>query len=286
MPSISGCGARLFYSVEGSGVPVILLHGSAASGAQWKPLVRHLRNHWKVVVPDLPGYGSSQAPVLNDACGFEAHALAILDLIDHLGGRAHVVGHSMGGAVAMRLAIGAPESILSLSVIEPATFHLLRAGDGADRALFNEIQLLSRDISVSARDDNPTEGVRRFIDYWSESGTWSLMHSSQRIKASQSLGRVINDFSAAFSENWPVEVCSELDMPILAVMGMQGPAPAQRTAEIIAEAVPSAQLRLVVDGGHMAPVTHSAIVNTMIGEFLDNAGRAQSEYRVSTMHAA
>ena len=149
MPSIEACGARLFYSVEGNGTPVVLLHGSAASGAQWKPMVRHLSKRWKVIVPDMPGYGSSQAPVMKDVRGFEAYALAILELIEHLGGRAHVVGHSMGGAVAMRLAVGAPESILSLSVVEPASFHLLRAGEGADRALFNEIQFLSRGISAS-----------------------------------------------------------------------------------------------------------------------------------------
>lgn len=286
MPSIDACGARLFYSVEGSGTPVILLHGSATTGAQWKPLARHLSSRWKVVVPDLPGYGSSQVPVMTDANGFEAYALAILDLIEHLGGRAHVVGHSMGGAVAMRLAIGAPRSILSLCVIEPATFHLLRAGDSADRALFNEIQFLSRGISASVLDGNPTEGVRRFIDYWNEAGTWSLMHSSQRIKASQSLGRVIDDFSAGFAETWPLELCGELDMPVLAVMGMQGPTPAQRTTEIIAEAVPGAQLRMVADGGHMVPVTHPAIINAMIGEFIAGAGRARSEYRISPRRAA
>ena len=286
MPSIEACGARLFYSVEGNGTPVVLLHGSAASGAQWKPMARHLSKRWKVIVPDLPGYGSSQAPVVKNVRGFEAYALAILDLIEHLGGRAHVVGHSMGGAVAMRLAVGAPESILSLSVIEPASFHLLRAGEGADRALFNEIQFLSRGISASVLDGNPTEGVRRFIDYWNEAGTWSLMHSSQRIKASQSLGRVIDDFSAGFAENWPIEICSELDIPVLAVMGMQGPAPAQRTTEIIAETVPGAKLRMVADGGHMVPVTHPAIINAMVGEFLAGAGKARSEYRVSHKRAA
>lgn len=286
MPSISGCGARLFYSVEGNGTPVILLHGSAATGAQWKPLVRHLAKRWKVVVPDLPGYGNSQAPVMKDGTGFEAYALAILDLIEHLGGRAHVVGHSMGGAVAMRLAIGAPESILSLSVIEPATFHLLRAGNPTDRALFNEIQFLSRSISGAVQNGNPTEGIRGFIDYWNEVGTWSLMHSCQRIKASQNLGRVMEDFSASLAETWPADICSELDMPVLAVMGMQGPAPAQRTTEIIAEAIPGAQLGLVTDGGHMMPTTHPEKINAMIGEFLANVCRVRPEYRISRRYAA
>lgn len=277
MASIKACGARMFYSEHGSGTPVILLHASASNGGQWKTLVNQLSQRWKVIVPDLPGYGGSQDPVAAGCRGLEPHALAVLDLIDHFGGRAHVVGHSTGGAVAMRLAVGVPECLHSLTVIEPTCFHLLRAGTAEDQELFGEIQSLSRRIAAAAVDGEVTAGMRRFVDYWNGEGAWAMMQSSQRIKASQCIGRVMADFSAGLAENWSVEQIRELFSPLVVISGTESPAPAQRTSEVIAGASSNSRHNIIAGAGHMLTLTHPMETASAIIRALSSAAETDCE---------
>ena len=274
MANIKTCGARLFYSEHGSGTPVILLHASASNGGQWKSLVNHLSRRWKVIVPDLPGYGGSQDPVAAGFRGLESHALAVLDLIEHFGGHAHVVGHSMGGSVAMRLAVGVPECLQSLTVIEPTCFHLLRAGNSTDQDLFGEIQSLSRRVAAAAVDGEVNVGMRRFVDYWNGQGTWAMMQPSQRIKAAQRIGRVTADFSAGLAENWSVEQLRELLSPLVVISGTASPEPAKRTAEVIAGATTNSRHQIITGAGHMLPLTHSMETAALISRTLSGAAAA------------
>ncbi len=275
MANIKACGARLFYSEHGSGAPVILLHASASNGCQWKSLVNQLSQRWKVIVPDLPGYGGSQDPVAAGCRGLEPQALAVLDLIDHFGGQAHVVGHSMGGAVAMRLAVGVPECLRSLTLIEPTCFHLLRSGSREDQELFGEIQSLSRRIAAAAVDGEVNAGMRRFIDYWNGQGAWAMMQSSQRIKASQYIGRIMADFAAGLAENWSVEQIRELLSPLVVISGTESPAPALRAAEVIVGAASGSKHHSIAGAGHMLPSTHSVETAALVARSLSNAAATE-----------
>ena len=286
MANIKACGARLFYSEHGSGTPVILLHASASNGGQWKSLVDQLSPRWKVIVPDLPGYGGSQDSVAAGCRGLEPQALAILDLIDHFGGQAHVVGHSMGGAVAMRLAVGVPECLRSLTVIEPTCFHLLRSGSKGDQELFAEIQSLSRRIAAAAVDGEVNAGMRRFVDYWNGQGAWAMMPSSQRVKTSQYIGRVMADFSAGLAENWPVEQMRELLSPLVVISGTESPAPALRTAKVIADAASGSKHHSIAGAGHMLPLTHSMETSALVARSLGSAAATEDNLSEGLKKAA
>ena len=62
MPSIEIEGARIAYAEAGRGETVLLLHSSASSSAQWRALTEILRGRWRVLAPDLPGYGQTDQP--------------------------------------------------------------------------------------------------------------------------------------------------------------------------------------------------------------------------------
>ncbi len=103
----------------GAGPPVILLHGLFGSGANLGALSRALRNHFSVYSLDLPGHGRSEwlrpltTSAMTAAVGdwLEGHAAC---------GCAHVVGHSLGGKVAMELALSRPSRVTSLTVVDIA----------------------------------------------------------------------------------------------------------------------------------------------------------------------
>jgi pimeloyl-ACP methyl ester carboxylesterase len=100
---------------------LVLIHGFLESHRTWDDLVDDLAERFHVIAPDLPGFGESEKPnPARYAYGIEAHAEAIADLIAAFGvGRASVVGHAMGGAIAMTLAATHPELVQRL-VLEDA----------------------------------------------------------------------------------------------------------------------------------------------------------------------
>jgi pimeloyl-ACP methyl ester carboxylesterase len=102
-------GCRLRYLVAGEGEPLVLVHGLGGAAANWLALAPLLLPGRRLLVPELPGHGGSEplpaAPSLN------AYADRIALLLD---GPAAVVGHSLGGAISLRLALRRPELVSAL----------------------------------------------------------------------------------------------------------------------------------------------------------------------------
>jgi pimeloyl-ACP methyl ester carboxylesterase len=110
--------AHLNYHREGSGPPLVLVHGIAATWQCWKPIIPALATKHDVIAPDLPGFGASLAFGI-DQPSVPHFAQSILDLLDSLGvDEFHVAGNSLGGAVAIELTKSG--RVLSLTGISPA----------------------------------------------------------------------------------------------------------------------------------------------------------------------
>jgi pimeloyl-ACP methyl ester carboxylesterase len=94
-------GHRVIYRVAGSGPPVVLIHGMVNSSRHWESVALRLADHYTVIAPDLIGHGDSATPRGDYSLG--AHAAGIRDLLAAIGvDRATIVGHSLGGGVAMQ----------------------------------------------------------------------------------------------------------------------------------------------------------------------------------------
>ena len=101
-------GHRVYFNIAGQGPAVVLIHGVAGRASQWDQVVGPLAESHTVVAPDLLGHGDSAKPRGDYSLG--AHASGIRDLLVGLGiERASVVGHSLGGGIAMQFAYQFPE---------------------------------------------------------------------------------------------------------------------------------------------------------------------------------
>ncbi|MDZ7782129.1 MAG: alpha/beta fold hydrolase [Halioglobus sp.] len=151
-------GARLdlYTRRSGEGPPVVLLHGLFGSGANLGALARSLRDGYTVLAPDLPGHGRSPPLVRYDLPGMAATLSAWLQREDV--GSVHLVGHSLGGKIAMQLALEYPAQVRSLMVADiapvsyparhDAVFAGLAAVDAANCHSRDEADaLLRREIS-------------------------------------------------------------------------------------------------------------------------------------------
>lgn len=140
-------GKKVFVAETGEGAPVLLLHGGGpgASGvSNYSRNIAPLAREYRVIVPDLPGYGRSGKGIdLTDPFG--ALATGIRGVLDQLGlDKAHFVGNSYGGACALRLALDTPERVDRMVLMGPG-------GIGTTRAL-------------------PTPGLNSLLNYYSGDG--------------------------------------------------------------------------------------------------------------------
>lgn len=116
MPLVRSGDADISYSVTGAGVPVLLIMGLAADSAMWVMQLPALQAHYRVITFDNRGVGASSAPP--GAYSMEEMAADALAVMDAAGAeRAHVVGISMGGAIAQHVALKAPERVRSLVLV-------------------------------------------------------------------------------------------------------------------------------------------------------------------------
>lgn len=127
MPKFSLEGRPLYYMDRGKGAAVVLLHSYLANAFMWTPQIRALEQHYRVIVPDLWGHGSSGAlpEGVDDLTALTGHMRSLLDSLDLE--TFFVVGQSVGGMLAAELAFTAPERVNGLVLMgtylgqEPAT---------------------------------------------------------------------------------------------------------------------------------------------------------------------
>jgi len=124
MREVGSNGSKVHYRVRGVGEPVLLIHGLGSSGADWALQVSALERDFRVIVPDLPGCGHSERR--SDACTIENFADSLWSLVDDIDEpRVNIVGYSLGGAVALEMALQRPDAVPRLALINTlATYRV------------------------------------------------------------------------------------------------------------------------------------------------------------------
>jgi pimeloyl-ACP methyl ester carboxylesterase len=106
----------VIYRIAGQGPPLVLIHGMLNSSRHWEAVALELADHYTVIAPDLIGHGDSGTPRGDYSLG--AHAASIRDLLAAIGiDRASIVGHSLGGGVAMQFFYQFPQRVQRLVLI-------------------------------------------------------------------------------------------------------------------------------------------------------------------------
>lgn len=117
---VSTTAGRVSTIQAGVGEPVVMIHGLGATKASFLPTINALAPSYRAIALDLPGFGDAQKP-LRAAYDAPFFARSVIDVLDELGlARVHLMGHSLGGRVALEVALRNPKRLQSMTLITPS----------------------------------------------------------------------------------------------------------------------------------------------------------------------
>jgi pimeloyl-ACP methyl ester carboxylesterase len=254
-------GARIHYERSGTGFSVLVIHAGIADSRMWEPQATAFASTFDMIRPDLRGFGDTELPPAPYS------SLAdVVALLDHLEiDRAHVVGCSMGGTLAIDLALEHPQRVARL-VLVAAGVSGSNLGSG-DAALFTEIEEADKAGDMDAV--NRAE-VRLWVD--GPRRREGSAPATVRALVLDMNGRSLHtDWSSA--ESVPIDRpaigrLSEIAAPTLVVVGDEDLPHCHANADLITSKVPGARKVVIKDAAHLPSLERPEEFNRIVLDFL------------------
>ena len=269
--AVESDGRNIDYIDVGEGPPVLLIPPGGSSASVFRAVLEALAGRFHLAAVNPAGYGATGRwhEARPKSLGYEARAAA--RVIGLHGGPAHVIGHSFGGAVALRMAVESPALLRALVLIEPASYQLLAAA--GERPLFEEVESINMRFVERVEAGDLDAGFRGYIDYYGGGpGTWAAMPERGRDRLLANAPALAAELHAVQYDQVSPDDLAGIDLPTLVIAGGDTIPAHRRIAELAATLIPGARMTEVTGAGHMVAVTHPEETTTLVEQFLANAG--------------
>ncbi len=293
VPLSSGITLNVAAAGPDDAPPVILLHGFPESHRTWRDIAPRLSDRFRLIMPDLRGFGGSDRPEDLDAYRTDKLLGDLFALADVLGvGEFALVGHDWGGAVAWAAAIAGNPRITRLAIVNsphPFIFQKSLIDDPPQRAASQYItafrtpgfekavekngydwffeKTFGGHVALSLIDDSEKA---RYIADWSRPGALAAMlnwyRASQMVVPPPGAGAPLPDWLLRFSK--------KIAIPTLVVWGMRDPALLPVQLEHLDEVVENVRIVRLAGAGHFAPWEAAEDVANALAPFLAGEGVA------------
>jgi pimeloyl-ACP methyl ester carboxylesterase len=273
-------GHRVRYRIGGDGPVILLIHGITGSSAQWETTMELLESDYTVIAPDLLGHGESAKPRGDYSLG--AYASGLRDLLAWLEmPAATVVGHSLGGGIAMQFAYQFPERCERLGLVNSGGLGrevniLLRAAalPGAELVLPLIAANWSRSIGVGVSDLVGRLGLRVGSDIAEMArGYASLIDGEARSAFLHTLRAVIEPGGQRVNAADRLYLAEEV--PTLIIWGERDPMIPVKHAHTAHEAMPGSRLEIFSDAGHFSQLDEPVRFAGVLAAFMDETEPAR-----------
>ena len=208
---------------------ILAIHGSASSGKQWRGLQTRTAPQMRCIAPTTPDA---------DAGTRLAHLKNALGDADQV----HVIAHSFGASLAMKLVNDCPDRIATVTLYDP----VVRLHDG----MADDLQAVFDDMIRHG----PETGTEVFLDFWAGPGDWARSTDRRRASLIARYASVLNDFGQMAAGDW-VPSDAVFSGPMTILSGDTSPTVIQSTAGYLAKTYPQAQSHILPGFNHMTPLT-------------------------------
>lgn len=258
-------GLKVSYVVQGEGTPLLLIHGIPVWGYLWKDCIEALSGQFKVIVPDLVGYGySDQRDNFDRSIKVQSRILS--QLIDQLGvENLYVVGHDIGGAVAQRFVVDHADRVLKWVLMDSVLFDswpadpMVRLGNPKQHYSNKGDELARKFIErLPAGIHHKERATPEMLEGWmkpymTEEGKLSLIRNAAALNTNHTM-ELLDDLKA-------------LTQPMMLVWAAKDQFQPLATAERFKAEYPASQLHIVEDSDHFLPLEKPDDVARILTDF-------------------
>jgi pimeloyl-ACP methyl ester carboxylesterase len=264
MPILNAHNADIYYEETGAGEAVVFLHGYTGSGKDWSNQVAVVSPKYRAITVDCRGHGKSSAPTSEEDYSIKISSEDVYALLSKLGiEKCCLVGHSMGGFMALQFAFDHPDRVTGLVLVDTSSGEFERTPGFAElRAKLDELA--------------QNEGMEAAFEYDSANNPMRIerykKHPEQRETAHRKMLQTSVDgyiYVARSFGTWePVTSrLGEITVPTLIFWGDED-APFQKPSETLRDSIPNAELVTVAGVGHSPHEEAPDIVNETLMKFL------------------
>ena len=247
---------------------VLLIHSGGFTSRQWRKLAEMLAPEYRVLAPDLLGYGETGPWPDGTPFHFRQDVDFLESLLDEDGAPAHLVGHSYGGFLALQLALRRPDLVRSIAAYEPVAFGILDEIEDADAR--SALSLVRPEWQPDATGtDEPW--LRAFVEWWNGPGAWDRLNEETRA-AFRTVGwKMFQEVITLAADQTDRATYATITVPTLILGGADSPLAERRVVEKLGNALPRGTARFFEGVGHMGPISHATLVNAAIAKHLQSA---------------
>jgi len=256
MPTIEIDGGELYFALSGRGAQdILLVHGSGGDHTIWSYQVKELREGFSVAAIDLSGHGRS---TFREGDGLEVYTQDVLAVLERLSPDTFLVGHSLGGAVVLNVALRHPERLGGIGLI----------GTGARLRVLPELLKLVEDDFTKAVDlllewafsgDAPPELVAKARERMRANGQRALQRDLLTCDGFDVMGKL-----------------DQIRVPALIICGREDRLTPVKYSEYLRDHIPDATLHIIEGAGHMVMLERPREVSRAIEDFLKARGQGPS----------
>jgi pimeloyl-ACP methyl ester carboxylesterase len=262
MPTLDVDGVSLHVRERGTGETVLLLHSAGNTGAQWAALGDALGDGFRLLAPDLYDCGATSGWTQNREMGYDDVARLLSPLLQQ-NGPLHLVGHSFGGGVALRLASAYPGCLRTLTLIEPGAYQLLHEAGRND--LWIGFQRVKEDFQRAVTEGDLDAAWALFFEaYCSHLAPWRELPETMRQAIKKKTPDQLRVYGAQASNPTRLSDIRRLHCPTLVIHGQNTQEPERVVCELIATNASLGRIAQVPEAGHMAPLTHPQSVAELL----------------------
>lgn len=260
-------GGRIDYDESGAGPTVVLVPGSCATGAAWRPVMAEWGGRFRCVTTSLLGYGGTAERRTTSDPSIVHEAEAVEAVIRRAGGEVHLVGHSFGGLVAVAVALRKAVPLASLTVLEAPAMELLREHT-EDAEHLRAFQAMNATY-FAAFERGETEAVGTMIDFYGGAGTYASWPVRVRAYAAETAAVNILDWQSAYAFPLTVNALSAIDVPALVLWGGASHPAAQQANARLGQCIRGAATGAIAGAAHFMIATHAREVARMVDSHIE-----------------
>ncbi len=258
-------GYPMAYVEQGSGAPLVLVHGSFSDYRYWEPQMEAFAAGRRVFAPSLRHYFPEIWDGKGDDFSIVQHADDVAAFVRALGlGKVDLLGHSRGGAVVLEVAKRHPDVIRSLILSDASARLDLPESDANRRAEMFRADLF-RKLRARVEAGDSAGGVADFLDALMGAGAWRAMPEARRAQMMENLWTALVDDGLPLASD---DDLRKFDFPVLTLLGATSPPMYAIFAAAMREKAGFPAPVVIADAGHAMNVQKPAAYNAAVLEFL------------------